>query len=413
MPGLINAHTHLSNAVVRGVFDDLPISAAMTDVAWDTLRALDREAARAGAELSLLELMLQGVTTCAAGEFAQPHYDAADGVLDGVARAGTRVVFSRMTIDSPDESSASQAIPVAFREPVDRAITELERLRVRATSDLVLVVPEALGILRCTPDMVVAMHALARSYDVPFFMHIASTREEIAESQRRFGRGPTAQLARLGCLGPKTTLAHAVWLDDDEVGMLAEHATGVAHNPVANASYACGLARLPELLSAGVRVGLGTDGATTNNSQNLWETAKMAMFFQKNERDDANFGSAELALEMMTIGGARALHMEDQIGSLEPGKQADLIVIDADSPALVPRGTLVSNLIYSNDPYAVRNVFVGGVERVRDGVHLTLEPPAVYEEARRHAERVLRSVGIHRELTSSRGWKWYDIPVAS
>src|SRR5690606_62829 len=149
-----------------------------------------------------------------------------------------------------------------------------------------------------------------------------------------FGHGSITELDRLGVLAPRTLLAHAIWLDDGEIAILARNGTGVSHNPIANAYYASGVARLPELLDAGVRVGLGVDGASTNNGQNVWETMKMAMLFQKQRLEDANFGSAELALELMTRGGAAALHMEDEIGSLETGKRADLIVIDVERPAL-------------------------------------------------------------------------------
>ena len=406
VPGLVNCHTHLSNAVVRGAFDELPLAAWMAGAMWNTLRAVDREAARAGAALSLLEGMLQGVTTYASGEFATPHRDGPDGVLEAARTAGARVVLARMALDSADTSAPSQLVPPEFREPVALAVSEVERLRAAWNGPLLEVVPEALGILRCSRELVEALHALAVREGTLFSMHLASSPDELHAAHARFGHGSAAELARIGCLGPRTLLAHAVWLDDDEIALVAEHGAGISHNPVANAFYACGLARLPELLAAGARVGLGTDGASTNNSQNLWDTAKMAMFFQKNAREDANFGSAELALELLTIGGARALHLEDRIGSLEPGKQADLVVIDGERPALAPRVTLPSSLVYSNDPHAVRSVWVAGVERVRDGRHLQLEQGAVIEEATRQAGCVLDASGLGAHLAARSRWSW-------
>jgi 5-methylthioadenosine/S-adenosylhomocysteine deaminase len=145
---------------------------------------------------------------------------------------------------------------------------------------------------------------------------------------------------------------------------------------------------------AGVRVGLGVDGASTNNGQNVWETMKMAMLFQKQFREKPDFGSAQLALELMTRGGAAALHMEDRIGSLEPGKRADLIVIDTERVSLAPSQTVVSNLVYSNDPWAVRDVYVNGEQIVSDGVHRAFDRPAVLRGAQNALASVLERAGL-------------------
>lgn len=408
MPALVNCHTHLSNGILRGFYDEMPLDVWIAGGMWNVLRALDRPAAEAGAALSLIELMTMGVGTTAVGEFGNPNRDVVDGVLAAVQRSGVRAVLSRMTVDSADESSLSQAIPKEFRETPDAAVREVERLRRAWNSDRISVVPEALGILRCTPHMVKAMHELAVSEDMHFLMHIASSQEERDESRRRLGHGSITELHRLGCLGPKTLLAHCVWLDDGEVALLAEHGTGVSHNPVSNISYAAGEARLKDLIGAGVRVGLGVDGASTNNGQNVWETMKMAMFLQKQMLEDANFGSAELALELMTIGGARALHLEHEIGSLEHGKRADVIALDTARVRLTPAETLVSNLVYSNDPEAVRSMFVDGAEVVRDGRVVAFDTAAVVEQANTAATRVLRASGLDRFVTTRSRWTWID-----
>jgi 5-methylthioadenosine/S-adenosylhomocysteine deaminase len=250
------------------------------------------------------------------------------------------------------------------------------------------------------------MHDVAVSSNSHFLMHVASSREEHEDTLRRFGHGSVAELNRLGVLGPKTLLAHAIWLDDEEITQLARSGTGVSHNPVANAYYASGIARLAELIDAGVRVGLGVDGASTNNAQNVWETMKMALLFQKERRADAGFGSAELALELMTRGGAEALHMEDRIGSLEAGKQADFIVIDTERVALAPAQTVVSNLVYSNDPYAVRDVYVAGQAVVVDGEHQFIDRAATLAQAREALERVLVRSGLKSYLAARGKWRW-------
>jgi 5-methylthioadenosine/S-adenosylhomocysteine deaminase len=260
--------------------------------------------------------------------------------------------------------------------------------------------------MRCTPEMVVAMHEVAMESDSHFLMHAAASQDARDESRRRFGHGSITELERLGVLGPKTLLAHTIWLDDREIAQLAEHQTGVSHNPVSNAYYAAGVAPLASLLDAGIRTGLGVDGAATNNGQNVWETMKMAVLFQKQWREDAYFGSAELALELMTRGGARALHMEDQIGSLEAGKRADLIVIDIERVALTPPQTVISNLVYSNDPAAVRDVYVDGALVVDDGNHRHLERGPVIDDARTALGRLLEQTGLDSYIAERGSWQW-------
>ena len=406
MPGLINCHTHLSNGILRGIFDEMPLEVWFSKGMWPVLDALDGANGEAGAELSLLELMSMGVTTTAVGEFGTPNNDLLDGTLRAVHKSGVRAVVSRMTVDNPDDSSPAQFIPEAYREKPSIAADEVRRLQRAYNSALVSVGPEALGVMRCTPEMVVAMHEVAVETGSHFLMHAAASQDARDESRRRFGHGSITELEKLGVLGPKTLLAHTIWLDDREIAQLVEHQTGVSHNPVSNAYYAAGVARLPAMLDAGIRTGLGVDGASTNNSQNVWETMKMAVLFQKQWREDANFGSAELALELMTRGGAHALHMEDQIGSLETGKRADLIVIDLDTVALAPAQTVISNLIYSNDPAAVRDVYVDGELVVFERKHRYLDRAAVIEGARLALGRLLKQTGLDSYISGRSSWQW-------
>jgi 5-methylthioadenosine/S-adenosylhomocysteine deaminase len=254
--------------------------------------------------------------------------------------------------------------------------------------------------------MVQAMHEVSGRSGSLFTMHAASSQDEREASRRRFGHGSISELEKLGVLGPKTLLAHAIWLDDEEIALLATRGTGISHNPVSNAYYASGIARLPDLLRAGVRVGLGVDGASTNNSQNLWETMKMSMLMQKQAREQPDFGSAELALELATRGGAAALHMENEIGSLEAGKRADFIVIDIDRPSLAPESSIVSNLVYSNDPWAVREVYVDGELLVENGEHRRLKRQQVIGSANDAFRKVITQAGLSEYLQTRGRWRW-------
>lgn len=210
MPGLVDAHTHLSNGILRGLYDEMPLAVWFAQGMWPVLRALDAEAGEAGAALALLELLTTGVTTVAAGEFGPPNPELIEGVLGAVRRSGIRAVVSRIAVDNADASSPAQFIPEEFRETPQRAADEVRRLRRAATAGSVSVVPEALGVLRCTEEMVRALHALALDERCHFFMHAASSPDEREQSARRFGRGSVERLARLGVLGPRTLLAHAI-----------------------------------------------------------------------------------------------------------------------------------------------------------------------------------------------------------
>ena len=406
MPGLVNCHTHLSNGVLRGIYDEMPLEVWFSKGMWPVLDGLDRQTGEAAAELSLLELMCMGVTTTATGEIGSRHPEMLDGVLTAVERAGIRARVSRIAMDSADASSQAQFIPEGYRDTPQFAADEVRRLKRRFDSDRVTVTPEALGVLRCTPEMVRSLHALSLEERCLFTMHAASSQDERDGSRRRFGHGSIQELERLGVLGPRTLLAHAIWLDDTEIALVAQRGTGLSHNPVSNAYYASGVARLPELLAAGVRVGLGVDGASTNNGQNVWETMKMAMLFQKQFRERPDFGSAELALELMTRGGAAALHMEDEVGSLEAGKRADLIVIDTERVSLAPSQTVVSNLVYSNDPWAVRDVYIDGERIVAEGVHRAFDRPAVIRGAQAALASVLQKAGLTDYVERRSRWQW-------
>lgn len=406
MPGLVNCHTHLASGITRGVYDEMPLEVWFAKGMWPVLNAFDARTSESGANVSLLELLSNGVTTTAVGEIGSRHPDRLDGVLTAVERSGIRAVVARMAMDSADESSPAQFIPEGYRDTPQFAADEVRRLHKRFNSARISVVPEALGVLRCTPEMIRAMHAVSRETDCLFSMHAASSQNERDESRRRFGHGSITELERLGVLGPKTLLAHAIWLDDAEIELVTARGTGLSYNPVSNAYYASGIARLPELLAAGARVGLGVDGASTNNGQNVWETMKMAMLFQKQKLENANFGSAELALELMTRGGAAALHMEHSIGSLEPGKYADLIVIDTERISLSPPQTLISNLVYSPDPGAVQDVYIGGEQVIQGGQHPRLDRKAVVAGARTASEQVLKGAGLDEYVRTRGRWRW-------
>jgi 5-methylthioadenosine/S-adenosylhomocysteine deaminase len=406
MPGLANGHTHLSQGLFRGLFDELSLKEWLELVLWPTLRAMDEELGYAAARLAISELLRCGVTAIAAGEFSQPNHGTIDGVLRAIHESGIRAQVSRMAIDSPEPEPASQAVPEDCRDTIAVAVAELDRLRSSWDSDRVSVMPEALGVMRCTSEMVVAMADYARRNGTSMSMHVASSEGEVAGSQQRYGMRAVEKLDDLGVLGPHLLMAHAIWLSDSEIATVARTGTRVSHNPVSNLTYATGVARLKELLDAGVQVGLGTDGIPTNNGQNFWETMKFAMLLAKQRLGDAEFGSAELAIELGTRGGAAALGLADEIGALAVGRRADLIMIDHDRVHLTPHATIVSNLVYAQQPDAVRTVIIDGRVVVDNGRVVAWDERAVIEAANRAGEVVLDRSGLTAWQRARTRWQW-------
>lgn len=407
IPGLVNCHTHLSHGVYRGLLDELPLADWAGGGVWNLVRDSDRETCYAGARVSLTENVVRGVTTVAAGEMSSVDVHAIDGVLQAVRESGIRALVARMSADSDDETDASQTMPAAVREGVDTALAEVSRLRAEFAAPTVEVVPEPLGILRCTPRMVREMAAYARTEQCRMTMHVASSHDEIAECRRRYGMGCIEKLQQLGVLGEHLLIAHCLRCSPDEMRLLADTGTGVSHNPVSNLMYALGVAPLAELLDAGVRVGLGTDGSSTNNGQDLWETMKMAVFLQK-DRQGATWGSAELALELATIGGAQALGMDDTIGSIEIGKRADLVVLDPGRPGVAPRSTWVSNLVYAPDSSAVRTVLVDGRPVAVDGKVVAWDDDLTVQLADAAALALDERGGLAAKYRARSRWRWID-----
>lgn len=407
MPGIVNGHTHLSNGISKGLFDEMPLAAWVERGMWPSLRAARESTSYEGARVALAENLLGGVTTTVVGEFGTPQNSSIDGVLRAAQESRSRAVVARISVDSEEDFDPSQAVPADVREGIDAALAEVDRLRGAYNSDLLEVVPEALGVLRCSPEMVSEFANYARSEKTRMTMHVASSPDERDEAIRRFEMGSIERLSELGALGEHLLIAHCVWANANECDLLAESGTGVSHNPVANLMYAAGTAPLSEMLDAGVRVGLGTDGASTNNGQNMWETMKMAMFMQKS-RFGAGWGSAELALELATIGGARAIGLDNEIGSLEPGKQADLIVIDLARTHLVPRSTWPTNLVYSGSPNAVVSVLVKGEFLVDEGRLTVWDQDEVVRSGDRAADQINQAIGLAEDYHSRTRWTWED-----
>ena len=386
MPGIVNAHDHLAQSLFRGSLDEAGPSSARKGGLFYHSMALTAERAEAAARLTLLELTRYGVTTTHDSHFTHAHKDSIDGVLTALVESKLRGVVARAVNDT-------DALPEIYRETLNEAVDELERLERTWNTDTVQVIPEAVGTLRNTPEMIQAMHARAVNRDSLWHMHLAQNFGEREATLEKFGCGAVELLDRLNVLDERLLAAHSVGITLEEAKTLGQVRVKIAHCPLANLYRGNRIAPIMELIDAGATVAVGVDGAGTNNGQNPWEMAKIAVYMQKNRFEDYSIGSAELGLEWITIEAARALGVDDRVGSLEAGKDADVILIDKSDPSLMPVEMLPSHLIYAFDPRAVKEVIIRGETVFRDGAHTFYDQQRVVAEAQAARRGLLEDLG--------------------
>jgi 5-methylthioadenosine/S-adenosylhomocysteine deaminase len=390
LPGFVNSHTHLVQSLIRGLGDELPPGAWLGQVVFPLSRFLTRERAYHGARLSLLELVRSGVTSTADCHFTNVHGDALDGVLQAVRESRMLGVVARGSMDG-------DAVPPYAREDATAALREVDRIRAAWESPAMRITLEPLGPHRCSPGMLRAFHDYARRTGVRMHLHLASSRAEAEWAMSTHDCGAAEYVDRLGILDDRVLAAHCVHLSEGEVALLTRRGVPVSHNPASNAILGYGIFPLVQFLAAGGLVGLGVDGAGSNNGQNMFESMKMAMLFQKALLQDPTVGSATLALELATRASARALEVDAVAGSLEVGKRADLITIPVRQAHLAPFEGLVSNLVYAGTATRVRTVMIGGEIVLRDDRHVLFDEDEVIEQAGRAQAEILaeaRAAGV-------------------
>jgi cytosine/adenosine deaminase-related metal-dependent hydrolase len=388
-PGLVNLHTHLSEALVPGMGSELSLFEWGTRVVTPVGAVLTAEDAREGTLLRAVELLRSGVT-CVNDLFVHgnPGAQASLGVVEGLERAGLRGVVSF----GPEDLAA----PL----PVERLLDEHRALAAAAAATGLVGFRFGIGTLLGSSDALLdAGLDLCRDEGWGVHTHLAEVREEVVATRLRWGRRPVEQAAALGLLDLDLVAAHAIWVTEDEVALLAGHGVAVAHNPVANMILGSGVCPVPRLRAAGVTVGVGTDGAASNDSQNMLEAVKAAALLQKVAALDPAVLSAGDVLEMATIGGARALGLDDRIGSLEPGKRADLVLFQG-SVEVATIHDPAAQVVYGASPRAVRDVWVDGRRLVCDGQVVTVDEAEQAARCRPLAARVAAEAGLIAEGVS-------------
>jgi 5-methylthioadenosine/S-adenosylhomocysteine deaminase len=371
LPGLVNTHCHAPMVWFRGLADDLSLQQWLTEVIFPAEGGwLDAGKVYQGALLAAAEMIRGGITTVADGYF----FEAA--VRQALADAGLRAVVAQGVVDFPAPGVPD---PARNLEVAANFLDSGVKYRDRITSAIFCHSPYT-----CGPQTLQKAKDLTRARGVPFFLHLAETREEVASLKSRTGRSPGAYLDHLGLLDDLTVAVHAVWLSPGDQEILAQRGVKVSHCPESNLKLAAGVAPIPALLELGVTVGLGTDGAASNNNLDLWgEMGQAARLHKVWGRDPTLMPAARVAA-LATREGARVLGLGDATGTLEIGKAADLIVVDVAQPHLTPLYDPYSHLVYAARAADVRHVMVGGRWLLSDRQFTTLDWPALAGAARNH-----------------------------
>jgi 5-methylthioadenosine/S-adenosylhomocysteine deaminase len=365
LPGLINAHTHLAMTLFRGYADDLVLQDWLQEKIWPLEARLNEDRVYIGSLLGCLELIKSGVTAF------NDMYFFGKAVKRAVEESGIRGVFSQGILD----------FPTAEFEGSEDAFRIFKRLS-KEKSELFTPAIGTHSAYTCSEETLLKAKDLAEEYQARIHIHASETRREVYDSLKEKKMRPVEYLYRIGFLGQEVLVAHAGWTTKGEVAMLGRSGAKVAHCPASNMKLAVGaVAPLPEMFENGVVVSLGSDSAASNNNLDLFEEMKIASLLQKAHRWDPTLLPAQKILDMATVDGAKALGMEDKIGSIEVGKKADLILVDFSRPHLVPVHDVISNLVYSARGGDVATTIVNGKVLMEDGRVKTLNEGGVLENA--------------------------------
>jgi 5-methylthioadenosine/S-adenosylhomocysteine deaminase len=378
MPGLINGHAHAAMSLFRGLADDLSLNDWLHKYIFPAeARNVTPDFVSWGARLGILEMLRGGITT-----YADMYYFE-DNVAQVTKEAGMRGVLGETFIDFPAPDNKTVPQMLAYTE---------KYIKHWQGDPLITPAVAPHSIYTCATKTLHEAAALARKYHVPILMHLAEAPFEGEQSRAKYGLSPTAYLESIGVLGPDLTAAHCVWVDAGDLKLLASRDVGCVHNPSSNMKLASGVSPVVDLIAAGVPVGLGTDGAASNNDLDMFEEMDLAAKLQKVARMNPQALPAEQVVAMATINGARALHMEKEIGSLEAGKKADVILIRTDAPHATPMYHVYSQLVYALKASDVDTVIIGGRVVMEHRKMLTLDEAAILAKAREYAKKVQASL---------------------
>jgi len=378
MPGLINTHNHAPMVLLRGVADDLALMDWLQKFIFPAeARNVTREFVQWGTALACAEMIRTGTTT-----YADMYYFE-DQVAEETARSGMRGVLGETILE----------FPVPDNQTWQEALTYTEKF-IRRWKGNPLVIPAVAPHAPYTNSekSLKACKSLADRYGVPLIIHVSETRDEVKKILEKYGTTSTRWLDQIGILGPSVLFAHGVWLTEEDLAIVKRRGVGLAHNPESNMKLASGTAPVIRILALGIPLGLGTDGAASNNNLDMFEAMDFAAKLHKLVAMDPAVLPAASVVEMATIGGARALGMDKEIGSLEPGKRADIILVDPESVGGQPMFNVYSQLVYVLKGANVLTSIINGKVVMRDRQLVTLDERRILQKAGEYQKRIADSL---------------------
>jgi 5-methylthioadenosine/S-adenosylhomocysteine deaminase len=379
LPGFINGHGHAPMVLLRGLADDLALQEWLTKFIFPAeARNVNADFVEWGTRLAVLEMIRGGTTT-----YADMYYFE-DVIARVTKEAGMRGVLGETILEFPAPDNKTVPQGLAYVE---------EFLKKWQGDPLIHAAVAPHSVYLATEDTLRKTAALARKYRAPILIHLSETRKENDDARAQFGASPTVYLDRIGFLGPDVLAAHCIWMDAADIALISKHQVGCVHNPSSNMKLSSGPAPVVSMLAAGVRLGLATDGPSgSNNDLNMMEEMDLAAKLAKVTTMDPQAVNAQQALAMATIEGARALHMEKEIGSLETGKKADFILLRTDAPHAVPMFNLYSHVVYALKASDVETVVINGRIVMHGRRMLTLNEMQILIRAREYAAKVTASL---------------------
>lgn len=395
IPGLIDTHVHVAQALIRGCADDMALIQWLCERVWVLQGNFTEDDGYVSARLCIAEMLKSGTTTFLESMLA--HRYGFNGIARAVEESGIRACLAGIVMDigtyATQDSSMHPGM-IESREMSLLGVLDMHSKWESAANDRIHVWfgPRTPGGV--TSELYREMSTLAHERNMGITMHLAEVEADKIFLQEKYGLSPVYYAESVGLLGPKSVLVHMVWLTQQDIEKLAETGTSVSHNPSSNSKLASGVCKVPQMLASGVNVALGCDGGPSNNDYDMIREMKLAAIIHKAVTHDPLIVPAETVLEMATINGARALGLEHEIGSLEAGKKADLVVIDLHRLHTTPSFNHVSTLVYAATGGEVDMVVVDGQIVVEQGQLLTMDEEEVMEQANQHASALYKRAGI-------------------
>lgn len=374
MPGLVNTHTHLSMSLLRGLADDLPLDTWLNDHIWPVEANLTGDFCYAGALISCIEMIKSGTTTL------NDMYFFMDDVAKAVDESGLRGMLCHGMIDLGDDEKRK----AEFKE-TERIIEKCHN----AADGRIKVAFGPHAPYTCSEELLMGVRKKADKMDLKIHIHVSETKFEVQQVTEAHGARPFEYLNEIGFLGNDVIAAHAVWLSDKEIDVIKENEVNLSHNSASNMKLASGISPVSKLMESDVNVSLGTDGAASNNNLDMIEEMKIAALLQKVNTMDSTVLPAEKVFNMATINGAKALGLQDEIGTIETGKKADLVLVDMKTPHLTPFRHPMSHLVYAANGADVDTVICNGEILMQNKELIVLDEVEVIKLAEEAAEELL------------------------